>query len=1010
MVQLSQSPYHRLSTEKSMKLARQEDGSPPSLNALPVALSSVITPYQAYETYIDNGLICLKHKIRNIEKKKIKLEDYRDRMHNGDPLNPDQLEAVEKYDEILHNLEFAKELQKTFSALSQDLLKAQKKILRRDSVIKLEAEKKKLCTVFQVQYILTNFGQELVQKDFRKGLNGAMCLTSNELDYLIHFSKLTCPKRDECLRPWIPTQLAEDSLRENEHYSSLEDQMEQLSLHFWDLLEGSDRTVAGTTYKNLKDLLARLLDCGYFESIPAHAIQEKLHHKEDIEKKPEEIVKKPETPSKMQTVKSPEVPVKCMQSNDIHPCEFLNRRYLPEADYVKNDLVKTKPWVSEYIGKPQPPQSWNKNADCKADEPKMLQPPPPAQTTPKPKRPSNFIPKEQPCEVCVDIKLPSPLQGQQSSVQAQQVPKQRGIVTLLPKESLRQNVELPPKERRGRQPKLGSEMSQSVKVVNQLAAEFCSGSSLPSDPVLRRQQLQDLMTTIQGTYNFMQDSILDFDGLSQSETVPSLQILASPPAVFAVPKEEIQPDQCDSPPGATQICLGTIKDSNEALVADDDIDLITETDLSATKPVAQPVLSLPDESPNFAPPKALYTASPDMSETEEINEETSKVFKVNAPLPPRKEFDMKEESPFPTNYSQSFTTTSTQTTPQNALQPAPPLEQTFLQESLSGPGAPDHMEGSRNQRQKPKEDHDTVYQTDGPIQLNNGNVTFYPAQTNAFARNTTTYLNCRGGTVRGATRSGRALTNSYRSPSGYKGFDGYRGPQSITNGNCGQPPYSREYPGVQFVQRDGSYQPCYKRGSSGGQRANSRGWSDSSQVSSPERDHETFNGGDSGQGDSRNLTPMDIPVTSHAATILPVHVYPLPQQMRVAFSAARTSNFAPGTLDQPIAFDLLLNNLGETFDIHIGRFACPVNGTYVFIFHMLKLAVNVPLYVNLMKNEEVLVSAYANDGAPDHETASNHAVLQLFQGDQIWLRLHRGAIYGSSWKYSTFSGYLLYQD
>uniref|UniRef100_A0A8D0H2D2 Caprin-2 n=1 Tax=Sphenodon punctatus TaxID=8508 RepID=A0A8D0H2D2_SPHPU len=188
------------------------------------------------------------------------------------------------------------------------------------------------------------------------------------------------------------------------------------------------------------------------------------------------------------------------------------------------------------------------------------------------------------------------------------------------------------------------------------------------------------------------------------------------------------------------------------------------------------------------------------------------------------------------------------------------------------------------------------------------------------------------------------------------------------------------------------------------------GWSDSSQVSSPERDNETFNSGDSGQGDSRSITPVDVPATSQAATILPVHVYPLPQQMRVAFSAARTSNLAPGTLDQPIAFDLLLNNLGETFDIQLGRFNCPVNGTYVFIFHMLKLAVNVPLYVNLMKNDEVLVSAYANDGAPDHETASNHAVLQLFQGDQIWLRLHRGAIYGSSWKYSTFSGYLLYQD
>lgn len=30
-------------------------------------------------------------------------------------------EAVEKYDEVVHNLEFAKELQKTFSGLSQDV-------------------------------------------------------------------------------------------------------------------------------------------------------------------------------------------------------------------------------------------------------------------------------------------------------------------------------------------------------------------------------------------------------------------------------------------------------------------------------------------------------------------------------------------------------------------------------------------------------------------------------------------------------------------------------------------------------------------------------------------------------------------------------------------------------------------------------------------------------------------------------------------------------------------------
>ncbi|MEQ2191607.1 hypothetical protein XENOCAPTIV_030879, partial [Xenoophorus captivus] len=189
-------------------------------------------------------------------------------------------------------------------------------------------------------------------------------------------------------------------------------------------------------------------------------------------------------------------------------------------------------------------------------------------------------------------------------------------------------------------------------------------------------------------------------------------------------------------------------------------------------------------------------------------------------------------------------------------------------------------------------------------------------------------------------------------------------------------------------------------------------WSDSSQVSSPDREG-AFTVVDSGHGDSLSVSTAEVPLTPHShppTALLPMPLYPLSQPLRVAFTASRTANFAPGNLDQPIVFDQLHSNLGEMYDTHIGRFTCPMNGTYVFIFHILKLAINVPLYINLMRNEEVMVSAYANDGAPDHETASNHAILPLFQGDQVWLRLHRGAIYGSTWKYSTFSGFLLYQD
>ncbi|XP_076424487.1 caprin-2 isoform X6 [Peromyscus maniculatus bairdii] len=833
----------------------QHGESQQALSPLQSTLSSAASPSQAYETYIDNGLICLKHKIRNIEKKKLKLEDYKDRLKNGEQLNPDQLEAVEKYEEVLHNLEFAKELQKTFSALSQDLLKAQKKAQRREHMLKLEAEKKKLRTILQVQYVLQNLTQEHVQKDFKGGLNGAMYLPSKELDYLIKFSKLTCPERNGSL--------------------SVEDQMEQSSLYFWDLLEGSEKAVVGTTYKHVKDLLSKLLNSGYFENVPV--LKSSKEKEEEMLMQSEK--KKPSLTT--ESIKESESPVELVQP-EIQPQEFLNRRYMTEVNYSRKQENEERSWEADYARKPNLLKCWNMLPEPDGQEKKQ-----------------------------------ESLEPWESSVKSQEVPKS------MPK-SVPQPID--------------------------------SSSAFPKDPLLREEKLQDLMTQIQGTCNFMQESVLDFD--KPSSAIPSSQPPSASP-VSTVSSEQNLSNQSGFLQEPLQMAVPRSKPAS-ALAS------------------PEPPLSQGFQSPPASGSSAAVSTAPFQA--------MQTVFNVNAPLPPRKEQEMKE-SPYSPGYNQNFTSASTQTISQCQL-PAIHIEQTAQ--------PPETAAG---------------YHPDGTVQVSNGNLAFYPAPTSVFPRPAQPFISSRG-SMRGCTRGGRLLMNPYRSPGGYKGFDSYRGPSSASNGNYSQLQLqAREYPGTPYTQRD-NFQQCYKRsGTSSGLQANSRaGWSDSSQVSSPERDSETFNSGDSGQGDSRSMTPVDVPVTSPAAAILPVHVYPLPQQMRVAFSAARTSNLAPGTLDQPIVFDLLLNNLGETFDLQLGRFNCPVNGTYVFIFHMLKLAVNVPLYVNLMKNEEVLVSAYANDGAPDHETASNHAILQLLQGDQIWLRLHRGAIYGSSWKYSTFSGYLLYQD
>ncbi|XP_059041849.1 caprin-2 isoform X4 [Mustela lutreola] len=1008
MVQLSSSPFGYQSPsgrseegrEGNMKSAKpqvnhsQHGESQRAMSPLQSALSSAASPSQAYETYIDNGLICLKHKIRNIEKKKLKLEDYKDRLKNGEQLNPDQLEAVEKYEEVLHNLEFAKELQKTFSGLSQDLLKAQKKAQRREHMLKLEAEKKKLRTILQVQYVLQNLTQEHVQKDFKGGLNGAVYLPLKELDYLIKFSKLTCPERNESL--------------------SVEDQMEQSSLYFWDLLEGSEKAVVGTTYKHMKDLLSKLLNSGYFESIPVpkNAKEKEVSLEEEMLIKSE----KKKQLLKTESVKESESLMELAQP-EIQPQEFLNRRYMTEVDYSsKQDEEQS--WEADYARKPNLPKCWDmltepdgqekKQESFKSWEPSVkhqevskpavsleqrkqdpklrstlqeeqkkqdVSKPKPAPSQWKqeaPKSKTGYIQEEQKKQ---ETSKPWPVQLQKEQDPKKQSPKSWTPSVQNDQDITKSWTTTVCEDQDSRQPETSKSWENNVEsqkhpltpqsqispkswgvapaslipndqllprkfntepkdVPKPMHQPVGSSSTLPKDPVLRKEKLQDLMTQIQGTCNFMQESILDFD--KPSSAIPSSQPPSTTPGSPVASTEQNLSSQSDFLQEPLQAAASSVTcSSNACLVATDQASSGSETEFmtSETPEAAVPPSKQPSSLASPNPPMSKgseqgFQSPPASSSSVTINtapfQAMQTVFNVNAPLPPRKEQEIKE-SPYSSGYNQSFTTASTQTPPQCQL-PAIHVEQTVLSQET--------------------------------------------------------------------------------------GFDTYRGPPSITNGNYSQLQFqAREYPGTPYSQRD-NFQQCYKRGgTSGGPRTNSRaGWSDSSQVSSPERDNETFNSGDSGQGDSRSMTPVDVPVTNPAATILPVHVYPLPQQMRVAFSAARTSNLAPGTLDQPIVFDLLLNNLGETFDLQLGRFNCPVNGTYVFIFHMLKLAVNVPLYVNLMKNEEVLVSAYANDGAPDHETASNHAILQLFQGDQIWLRLHRGAIYGSSWKYSTFSGYLLYQD
>ena len=58
------------SQEKPVVPGSPKVGLPGGLIAQQLDLESS-TAYDGYETYIEDGLICLKHKVRNLEKKKV---------------------------------------------------------------------------------------------------------------------------------------------------------------------------------------------------------------------------------------------------------------------------------------------------------------------------------------------------------------------------------------------------------------------------------------------------------------------------------------------------------------------------------------------------------------------------------------------------------------------------------------------------------------------------------------------------------------------------------------------------------------------------------------------------------------------------------------------------------------------------------------------------------------------------------------------------------------------------
>ncbi|XP_062849584.1 cerebellin-1-like [Trichomycterus rosablanca] len=145
-------------------------------------------------------------------------------------------------------------------------------------------------------------------------------------------------------------------------------------------------------------------------------------------------------------------------------------------------------------------------------------------------------------------------------------------------------------------------------------------------------------------------------------------------------------------------------------------------------------------------------------------------------------------------------------------------------------------------------------------------------------------------------------------------------------------------------------------------------------------------------------------IISHISQHFKLHVY----EGRVAFSATRQTNHEPTDMSNRtmiIYFDQILVNVGGHFDQESSVFLAPKRGVYSFNFYVVKAYNRQTIQVSLMLKGWPTISAFAGDQDVTREAETNSILLK--RDDKAYLKLERGNLMGG-WKYSTFSGFLVF--
>ncbi|XP_015668241.1 complement C1q subcomponent subunit A [Protobothrops mucrosquamatus] len=129
-------------------------------------------------------------------------------------------------------------------------------------------------------------------------------------------------------------------------------------------------------------------------------------------------------------------------------------------------------------------------------------------------------------------------------------------------------------------------------------------------------------------------------------------------------------------------------------------------------------------------------------------------------------------------------------------------------------------------------------------------------------------------------------------------------------------------------------------------------------------------------------------------------------QPKTAFSASRKDP-SPGLSPKTVVFDHSITNQDNAYSTQTGKFTCRVPGYYYFTFQVVSKG---SLCLDLMQRDSA-VATFCDQSQGLLQVNSGGSVLQLAQGDQVWLDSDPpggASVYKGSEADSVFSGFLLF--